>query len=303
MHQGSYEWMNGFPKLQQYALIIIQKLSVNGILIGAAAGCFYSELEESEEKKEKAILVIVGMTILFVLTLFGSMQVIEGFSMAYLMRMGSYFIFPMAVIFFLKKMKERNDVGGHLAYFWLVIILNIIYISLFQKSGELLMPFLIYQTILEFLFIRWIFREERDSQIMLYLSMLTGNIFIYNWYQGKIEFLQRFPTLGHWKISWTVENFGILMVMLIIFILMVIYTAKLERQQQLLLLSSCWGALWEILLKSGADGLFYMQASWQMDQSVFVIVPFVAVYLSRKLIAKREKADVWEGEEELYEED
>ena len=304
MYQGIYDGIAGYPQWQQWLLMALEKISSCGILIGAAAGCFYYELEEADGERERAISVIIGLTTLFVLALLGAIPVPGKFQMSYLVRMGSYFVFPIVIIFFLRKMKERVDVGGHLAYFCLLIIMNLIYISLFQKTGELLMPFLFYQTILECLLVHWIFAEERTSQFMLCFYVLVCNICIYNWYQGRVDFLQQFPNLGRWNFEWNVKGFGVLAASLFFFVVIAAHIKTREKNQQILLLSSGWGAFWEIFLKTGADGIFHMQAKWQVEAGVLLLFPFLAVAGSQLLLEEREK-EVPEDEEdeELEDED
>ena len=301
VNQGIYANMDHIVQWQQWLLTGIGKISECGILVGLAAGCFYSELEETREEQQRAVTMITGLTIVFVFVLLGAIQEKGGFEMSYLVRMGSYFIFPVAVIFILKKMIRHQDVGGHLTYFWLLILLNMVYISLFQKTGELLLPFLIYQTILEALLIHWIFQGERESQLMLSLSVFLGNICIYNWYQGKITFLQQFPSLGRWHFEWGLKRAGILLIMLILGGMILYYITRLERERQILLLSSGVGAMWELFLKSGADGIFHMRAIWQEQQGIFLLTPFLAVIAGAFLIEERE--GMFLEDEEEYEDE
>lgn len=291
LQQGFYEWMPEYPKWQQWLLIVIDHISMCGIGIGAVAGCLYGEFEEAREEKEELGFMIISITILFILTILGGFQIQDVYSVSYLMRMGSYFIFPLIFIYILKKMKERSDIGGHLAYFWVILLLNTIYVSLFQMAGQLLVPYLIYQTILEVLLVHWIFYHEWASQFMMGISVIVENICIYNWYQGKIDFLKQFPNLGIWEFSWKLADCGIEAFMIFCLILMGVYTAEMERDRQVLLLSTCLGTLWEILLKLGMDGVFHMQAEWQLDQGILLIVPFIAVFFCRQILigSKRQK--------------
>lgn len=284
LQEGLYEWMPQYPVWQQWLLFLIEKISMCGIGIGAVAGCLYSEFEEYRKDKEEFGFMIISITVLFILTILGGFQMQDVYSISYLMRMGSYFIFPLIFIYALKRMRARSDTGGHLAYFWLIFALNIIYISLFQMAGELLVPYVIYQTILEILLIHWIFCNEWGSQLMMGFSVIAENICVYNWYQGKIDFLKRFPSLGSWKFSWSLTDCGIVAFMIFCLILMTVYMAEIEKENQVLLLSTCLGILWETLLKSGMDGVFYMQAEWQVNQGILLVLPFVAVFFCCRIL-------------------
>jgi hypothetical protein len=290
LNQGIYDWMSAYAHWQQNLLIAIEKISLCGIGIGAAAGCVYGEIEEREKSREPWVSILVGITVLFILALLGGIQRQQSFQMSNLVRMGSYFIFPLIFIYIFRKMKAREDVGGHLIFFWLIVGLNMIYISLFQTAGELLVPYLSYQTILEILLIHWIFSKEMGSQVMMSFSVLAENVLIYNWYQGKIDFLKYFPSLGKWSFSWRLEDCGIVAVMIISLIVMIAYMMELKKEQWILLTSTCLGAVWELMFKMGMDGLFHIHADWQADQGILLIVPFIAVFVSRKLLGERKKA-------------
>lgn len=288
LRQGAYDSLTGFSVWQQYGLVILEKISIHGIGIGAAAGCVYGEIEDSLEQKSPWVGILASITVLFVLTLLTGIQNQSAFMITNLLRMGSYFIFPLVFIYVFQKMKARVDVGGHMIYFWLLIALNMIYISLFQTAGELLVPYLVYQTVLEILLIHWIFASEISSQTVLGASIFAGNLCIYNWYQGKVDFLKNFPHLGKWTFIWNMQEYVMIAVMIICLILMIMHMKNIRQKNRIFLISSCLGIIWEILFKLGIGGLFHIQAQWQQGTGILPILPFILAFISHICLSKRE---------------
>ena len=282
--QGAEQMVVSTADWKEYAWIFLKQLSASGILVGAAAGCIYDEILEKKEQKKRENAILIGMTILLALILLGSIQNQFTFTMSFFIRMGSYFLFPIAWIHILHKMEQRMDAGGHLIYFWIMVLFNIIYISMFQKAGELLVPYTIYQTIVEIWLIVLVFQEEMASQITLGISMVIENFLMYEWYEGKIEVLRGVPDFGMWHFRLNLKWWVMLLMIIGVTVCIFRYFFRgMKEEEKIFLWSAFFGTIWEILLASGMDGIFNMQAQWQEQLGILLVGPFIAVMLLKKL--------------------
>ena len=269
--------------------LLLYRLMTSGMGIGLMAGCFYYELEKCEELQDTIRMTFLSVTLLFCNILACGIRTNMILSMSFCLRMSAYFVFPIIIIFLLDKMGQREDVGGHLQYYWLIVATNLIYISLFQKAGPMLLGYTIFYTIVELLLVYWMFDEERSTQLMLGFSFMISNFIIYSWYQGKVNFLIEHPVMGAWKLELTFQKVLLILMMLLCSAMIGKQLKKWEPWKQMFFLAPLAGLIWETFLMLGANGWFHMEAEWQTDQGIWLMTPFIAVYAAEGFMSYQRK--------------